>query len=169
MVIVLQAVTLFVIAKAQGADTPYMAFKMMYLAIYPMAVAGRGYAMASPERAVARESRASAASRRAIERSAGCIAAVLIVVAVRPALMAPRPVPVVDLDLYDAGQMDARERRRSLRRLSRRPMPKPPTGCTSRCSAIHADRSGCVEIDRYEPRAAVGAVDHIRRPELRDR
>ncbi len=38
MVIVLQAVTLFAIAKAQGADTPYMAFKMVYLAIYPMAV-----------------------------------------------------------------------------------------------------------------------------------
>ena len=38
LVIALQALTLFVIAKAQGADTPYMAFKMVYLAIYPMAV-----------------------------------------------------------------------------------------------------------------------------------
>ena len=38
LVIVLQAVTLFVIAKAQGADTPYMAFKMVYLAIYPLAI-----------------------------------------------------------------------------------------------------------------------------------
>ena len=38
MVIGLQALTLFAIAKAQGADTPYMAFKMVYLAIYPLAV-----------------------------------------------------------------------------------------------------------------------------------
>ena len=41
LVIALQALTLFVIAKAQGADTPYMAFKMVYLAIYPMAVLAR--------------------------------------------------------------------------------------------------------------------------------
>ena len=38
MVIVLQALTLFVVAKAQGADTPYMAYKMVYLAIYPLAI-----------------------------------------------------------------------------------------------------------------------------------
>ena len=38
LVVVLQAMTLFVIAKAQGAHTPYMAFKMMYLAIYPLAM-----------------------------------------------------------------------------------------------------------------------------------
>ena len=50
VLIVLQALTLFVIAKAQGADTPYMAFKMVYLAIYPMAVLA-AVAMASPERA----------------------------------------------------------------------------------------------------------------------
>ena len=38
LLIVLQAITLFAIATANGADTPYMAFKMVYLAIYPAAV-----------------------------------------------------------------------------------------------------------------------------------
>ncbi len=47
LLIGLQAFTLFVIAKSQGADTPYMAFKMVYLAIYPMAVLA-AVAMARP-------------------------------------------------------------------------------------------------------------------------
>ena len=49
MVIVLQAVTLFAIAKAQGADTPYMAFKMVYFAIYPLAILA-AYALARMSR-----------------------------------------------------------------------------------------------------------------------
>src|SRR6185295_14576668 len=37
--IALQAAALFVVATRSGADRPYLALKMVYLAIYPMAVA----------------------------------------------------------------------------------------------------------------------------------
>jgi hypothetical protein len=98
--IVLQAVTLFVIAKAQGADTPYMAFKMVYLAIYPAAVLG-AVAIANPDRVVLTRRRVHSESRGV---SGWIIATLLLVLAVRPALTAPRVVPVVDLDLYEAGR-----------------------------------------------------------------
>jgi hypothetical protein len=39
-VIALQALTLFIDREGAGRHTPYMAFKMVYLAIYPMAVLG---------------------------------------------------------------------------------------------------------------------------------
>lgn len=93
LAIALQSAALFVIAKAQGADTPYMAFKMVYVAIYPMAVL-------------------AAFGLTIVRRAAGdrdgtlawVIAAALLLVAVRPALAAPRPVPVVSVDLYEAGK-----------------------------------------------------------------
>lgn len=37
--ILVQSLGLFVVARAQGADTPYMALKMMYLTPYPLAIA----------------------------------------------------------------------------------------------------------------------------------
>ena len=89
-VVLLQALTLFVIASAQGADTPYMALKMVYLAVYPMAVLG---ALALWR----------VLGRSRVADTAGWIAAALLLVAARPALVAPRVVPVVDLDLYAAG------------------------------------------------------------------
>jgi hypothetical protein len=92
MMIALQALTLFVIAAAQGADTPYMAFKMVYLAIYPMAVLG--------SLAIAR-----IVGRSRIADTLGWLAAAtLLVAAVRPAFAEPRPVPVVTDDLYAAGK-----------------------------------------------------------------
>jgi hypothetical protein len=88
----LQMLTLFVLAKAQGAHTPYMAFKMVYLAIYPMAVlAAIGIA------------RLAGAAR--VPESAGwLVAAALLIGAVQPALNAPRAVAVVSDDLYSAGK-----------------------------------------------------------------
>ena len=92
MMIVLQAVTLFAIAKAQGADTPYMALKMVYFAIYPLAILAAC--------AIARPSQG-----RAAHGPLGWLfAALLLVIVVRPALTAPRQIPVVDLDLNAAGQ-----------------------------------------------------------------
>ena len=91
-VIVLQAITLLAIATANGADTPYMAFKMVYLAIYPMAILA-AYAMAK-----------FSLGRRVHESFGWLLAAVLLVAVVRPALAAPREVPIVDLDLQAAGQ-----------------------------------------------------------------
>jgi hypothetical protein len=92
LVIGLQALTLFVVARMQGASTPYMAFKMTYLAIYPMAVLG---ALAI-ERLVGRS--------RMADTIGWMLAAVLLVAAVRPALAAPRAIPVVNDDLYLAGK-----------------------------------------------------------------
>jgi hypothetical protein len=92
LLIVLQAVTLFAIAKAQGADTPYMAFKMVYFAIYPLAILA-AYALARMSHGA-----------RAHEPIGWLIAALLMAIAVRPALAAPREIPIVDLDLNRAGQ-----------------------------------------------------------------
>ena len=91
-VIALQAITLYALAKAQGADTPYMAFKMMYLAIYPLAVLA-AYAIAR-----------LSTNTRAHEPIGWLIAAALLVMVVRPALAAPREIPVITLDLQAAGQ-----------------------------------------------------------------
>jgi asparagine N-glycosylation enzyme membrane subunit Stt3 len=140
-VIALQALTLFIVAKAQGADTPYMALKMVYLAVYPMAVLGA--------LGVAR----LAARLRIADHLAWVFAAVLLLAA-RPAFVAPRPVPVVDLDLYAAAQ--------SLR----------AQGITSCVDYLVSDAETAYwlhlavlgnprasermqEIDRYDPRAAI--------------
>lgn len=91
-VIALQSLTLFIVATAQGADTPYMAFKMVYFAIYPMAVLG--------SLAIARLFGAT----RIIESLGWTVAALILVFATRPALAAPRTIPIVSDDLYRAGQ-----------------------------------------------------------------
>lgn len=90
-VIALQSLTLFVIATAQGADTPYMALKMIYLAVYPMAVLG---ALALSR----------IAGRSRVTETVGWMVAALLLIAARPAFTAPRNVPVVDLDLYAAAK-----------------------------------------------------------------
>jgi hypothetical protein len=92
LIVGVQMLTLFVVAKAQGAHTPYMAFKMVYLAIYPMAVLGAiGIARI-------------AGAVRAPLPAAWLIAAALLIAAVPPALNAPRVVAVVNDDLYAAGK-----------------------------------------------------------------
>jgi hypothetical protein len=92
LIVALQAATLYAVARAQGADTPYLALKMMYLAIYPMAVLAA--------LALARAS----SMARAHDPVGWLLAAALVVLAVRPALAAPRSLPVVDLDLHAAGR-----------------------------------------------------------------
>lgn len=133
-----QAITLYVIATSQGASTPYMAYKMVYFAIYPMAVLA-AYALGSrdPNGAVG-----------------WLVAAVLLAVAVRPALTAPRVVPVVDRNLYEAGRWTRAN---------------VGTACVDYLVAdaetaywLHLAVLGnpraserMVEIDRYDPRAAL--------------
>ena len=144
LLIVLQALTLFVIAKVQGADTPYMAFKMVYLAIYPMAALG-AFALAQGRRVL---------GERYI--AAGwLLTAVLLAAVARPALTAPRVVPVVDLDFYEAG------------RWTRANVGQ---GCVDYIVAdaetaywLHLAVLGnprtstrMIEIDRYDPRTAAG-------------
>jgi hypothetical protein len=87
LAIVLQAIVLYLMARSVGAQTPYMAFKMGYIAIYPLAAFGA----------------------LLVQRFSGSavqwfIVAVLAVVAIRPLMSAPRPVPVVTRDFYEAGR-----------------------------------------------------------------
>jgi asparagine N-glycosylation enzyme membrane subunit Stt3 len=153
--IVLQAVTLFVLAKSQGADTPYMAFKMVYLAIYPAAVLA-AVAMASAERAVVTGSREHSESKGESKNAVGWIlAAVLMIAAVRPALSATRAVPVVDLDFYAAGKWT----RANIGQTCVDYL----VGDAETAYWLHLAVLGnprvserTIEMDRYEPRAAIG-------------
>ena len=142
--IVLQGLTLFVMAKTQGADTPYMAFKMVYLAIYPLAVLG-------------------AAGIHVLRRVAGnrdiplawAAATILVVVAVRPALIAPRAVPVVDLDLYAAGKWTRAVGGEACVDYL---VSDAQTAYWLHLAVLGNPRASArmEEIDRYDPRAAMG-------------
>ena len=150
--IVLQAITLFVIAKAQGADTPYMAFKMVYLAIYPAAILA-AVAIAKPERAVL----VRMGSHSESKATAGWIlATVLLVAAVRPALTAPRAVPVLDLDLYRAGQWTRANIGQSCVDYL---VGDAETAYWLHLAVLGNPRASArmQEIDVYDPRAAMGA------------
>ena len=141
-VIVLQSITLLTIAQAQGADTPYMAFKMVYLAIYPLAILA-AYALA-------RRSRGT----RPHEPIGWLIAALLLVIAVRPALTAPRAIPVVDLDLNAAGQW---LRANGGATCSDYLVVDAETAYWLHLAVLGNPRSAerMRELDRYEPRAAM--------------
>jgi hypothetical protein len=142
--ILLQGLTLFVMAKTQGADTPYMAFKMVYLAIYPLAVLG-------------------AVGVSIIRRVAGnrdtslawAVATILVVVAVRPALIAPRALPVVDLDLYAAGKWT---RAMGGEACVDYLVSDAQTAYWLHLAVLGNPRAAArmEEIDRYDPRAAMG-------------
>jgi hypothetical protein len=93
----LQAAALYVVAKFTGADTPYMALKMVYLAVYPMAVLGAV--------AIARGTGSSGSAGSAGSLVTAWAAALAIgAVAVPPLVQAARPAPVVSTDLYKAGR-----------------------------------------------------------------
>ena len=139
LVIVLQAVTLFVLARSQGADTPYMAFKMVYLAIYPAAVLA-----------------AAATAKADSKGSLGwMVAAVLMIAAVRPALSAARAVPVVDLDFYEAGKWT----RANIGQTCVDYLVGDAETAYWLHLAVLGNPRGAermIEMDRYEPRAAMG-------------
>ena len=94
-----QAATLWFAARANGAATPYMAYKMTYFAIYPLAVLG---ALAIGRLAAGKEATAITSDRA--QFMGWGIAALLMVTIVRPAFREPRGVPIVSTDLYQAGQ-----------------------------------------------------------------
>lgn len=140
-IIALQSLTLFVVATAQGAQTPYMALKMIYLAIYPMAVLGA--------LAVAR---LAGVSR--ISETIGWAAAAVLLVAARPALNAPRPVPVVDSDVQAAGK---HVRAHGLASCTDYLVADAQTAYWLHLAVLGNPRSSArmAEVDRYEPRAAM--------------
>ncbi|HEX6164997.1 MAG TPA: hypothetical protein VFZ31_16635 [Vicinamibacterales bacterium] len=141
-VIALQAASLYGIAKSQGADTPYMAFKMMYLAFYPLAVLA-AYALAHFSRV-----------GRAHEPLGWLIAAALLVLVVRPALSAPREVPIVDLDLHAAGQW---LRQNDGAACADYLVAEAETAYWLHLAVLGNPRSGerMIELDRYDPRRAM--------------
>ena len=141
-VIALQAITLYGLAKAQGADTPYMAFKMMYLAIYPLAVL-----------AVYPIARLSF-GKRAHEPIGWLIAAALLVLVVRPALSAPREIPVIKLDLQAAGKW---LRSNNGAACSDYLVADAETAYWLHLAVLGNPRAGerMQEIDRYDPNAAM--------------
>lgn len=138
LVVALQTVTLFTIAKLQGADTPYMAFKMFYFAIYPLAVLAAI--------ALTRMTRGS-------ESIGWVVAAVLLLAVARPALSAPRAIPIVDPDLYTAGKW----LRSNSGTCADYLVADAETAYWLHLAVLGNSRSGprMAEIDRYEPRAAM--------------
>lgn len=94
LAITAQTITLWFMSKAIGAETPYMAYKMGYLAIYPLAILG-ALAIHLPF------SRSAVSVRSA---AGWVVATVMTITVVQPAINVPRLVPVVSLDLYNAGR-----------------------------------------------------------------
>ena len=92
-----QALVLFAMAKANGADTPYMALKMMYLALYPLAAAAT-LALAAGWQAAVRGRPVQG------EQLAWVLVALMGVALARQLVVAPRPTPVVSQGAYLAGQ-----------------------------------------------------------------
>ena len=103
----LQAATLYALAKRSGADTPYMALKMIYLAIYPLAVVA-ALALAAAWQAVIRtggERSWSARLRGATgERVAWALLVIFGVAVARQVTVVRRPKPVITRRLSLAGQ-----------------------------------------------------------------
>ena len=140
LVIALQALTLYIAAASQGADTPYMSLKMGYLAIYPMAILG---------------AMALAMLVRSHEIAGWLVAAVLMMASVRPVLAAPRPIPVVASDLQAAGKW---LRAHNASSCTDYLVADAETAYWLHLAVLGNPRSAArmTEVDRYEPRAAVG-------------
>jgi hypothetical protein len=84
--ILLQAGVFLVIARANGADAPYLTLKTIYLAIYPLAVGG-------------------AIAACALDRRASWLLVALALIPVARLVRAtPRPLPVVSDELLEAGR-----------------------------------------------------------------
>ena len=143
-VIVLQALTLFAMATTNGADTPYMAFKMVYLAIYPAAVL-----------AALALTRVGQIVGDRIATVGWVIATILLLTVVQPAMTAPRTVPVINLDLYAAGQWTRANIGQTCVDYL---VADAETAYWLHLAVLGNPRASerMVEIDRYEPRAAIG-------------
>lgn len=100
--IAVQAAALFVLASRSGADRPYLALKMVYLAVYPLAISG-GLALAF----VAQPFRPAIARLKPRDPAALLawpIVAILAIVVARPLIKDPRPKPVVSEPMFLAGR-----------------------------------------------------------------
>ncbi len=102
-----QALTLLAVTRGTGAGTSYMALKMVYLAVYALAVAS-GLALAVAWQTVVRVAGDGAGGAllrgHSGERFAWALVVLLAVAVARPLIAAPRPKPVISEPLYLAGQ-----------------------------------------------------------------
>ena len=101
--IVLQAGALFALAQARGAAAPYLALKMVYLAIYPLAVAG-AVGTAVVWRALIRTPAARGIGRPRQGAVLWLLLAVFGIAVARTALRVPRPTPTISESLLRAGR-----------------------------------------------------------------
>jgi hypothetical protein len=92
----LQAGALFILAHARGSAAPYLALKMVYFAIYPLAVAG-AVGVAAVWQAVHRR----AGSQTAL---AWALVALIGIVVARSVAAVPRPTPTISEPLLQAGR-----------------------------------------------------------------
>jgi hypothetical protein len=160
LALAVQAATLWVTAKTNGAATPYLAYKMTYFAIYPLAVLG-GLALG---RLLAGFDARAAAGPRA-QFGGWIVAAILMVVIVRPAFREPRGVPIVSTDLYQAGRW-ARDHAGPA--CVDYLVADANTAYWLHLAVLGNPRasSRMAEVDRYDPRAAIGrwiAADETQR------
>jgi hypothetical protein len=103
--IALQAGALYLVAKSNGADTPYMAYKMAYLAVYPLAVLAALAIDALAGLAAVRASRMRWSHEPWLAPVIGATAVVcLAVLAVRSHQSARAPRPAVSLGMQQAAQ-----------------------------------------------------------------
>ena len=98
LAIAAQAAALTVTARASGAAAPYLALKMFYLAIYPMAIA-TALLLSSIFRVATMR-----APRLRSPRTAWAIVALVAAAAIRAVAAAPRPAPVVTEPVLEAGE-----------------------------------------------------------------
>ena len=98
--IAVQAAVLYVVATMDGAARPYMALKMAFLAIYPLAVAASLTLAWVWARVVGRLAESSGFSRTLPWALVG----ILAIAIARPLVAAPRPKPIVSQPLYLSGQ-----------------------------------------------------------------
>jgi hypothetical protein len=98
----LQAVALFAVAKSYGAHTPYMAYKMFYLAAAPLAVCA-ALALERIAAILAREARVAPLGNGRVEALAMTLALLVVGGAVvRAQVEAPPPRPAVTLPMAQA-------------------------------------------------------------------
>jgi hypothetical protein len=103
--IAVQAAALALAARASGAAAPYLAIKMFYLAIYPLAIA-IAVALADGWRAMGAR---VPQLRSAV--GAWAIVAVIGILAARPVIAAPRPKPIISEPVLQAAAFARREAR----------------------------------------------------------
>jgi hypothetical protein len=100
--IALQAFVLWLVASRAGAETPYMAIKMTYLAIYP-AIASAILAVSTLWNLWSRVPRLQRLPTRAVQGVAWIVVVGIALLVTRQLANRPAPSPVVSNDLWRAG------------------------------------------------------------------